>query len=181
MAVWLGDLVSHERDFSVYRTSFVTLRLSESGIPSPLLAIPHSLSLPIPLTPLERSLLRWDWHRCLLNNITRFPIQAVVFRNVEVVEVINLATRELPLDDDPFSFEVFEDSSYDASDSEALERSSYGGSDSEDEGESLVALEEASVGSSESRSSVGYTSSIEDLVGADWVRAEGWAAEVHSD
>ncbi|KZP30241.1 hypothetical protein FIBSPDRAFT_884490 [Athelia psychrophila] len=70
----------------------------ESGAQPLCLAVPHSLNLPI--TRLSWTHPMRHWCRSLLKDISCFPIQVVVFEEVEDVSVYNITVQGLPGDDD---------------------------------------------------------------------------------
>ncbi|KZP04368.1 hypothetical protein FIBSPDRAFT_904337 [Athelia psychrophila] len=127
----------------------------ESGAQPPCLAVPHSLNLPI--TRLSWTHPMRHWCRSLLKDISCFPIQVVVFEEVEEVSVYNITVQGLPGDDD------------------FLNSAAGRCIDSDSEDDDLVGYR-SEVGWSESSglgSSMHYTDSIEDLVGRDWLVHEG--------
>ncbi|KZP25474.1 hypothetical protein FIBSPDRAFT_1008193 [Athelia psychrophila] len=158
VCVQLGALVSHERDFTLFQTSFVVFRDIESGVHPPFLAIPHSLNLPITHSSWARSLNRWNWRLSWLKDVSRFPIQAVVFEEVEDVTVYNVTVQGVPGDD-----EVLRSAAGRSVDSDS--------EGEESEGYRSDTCSSASLGSG---SSVHYTDSILDLVGEEWLIREGW-------
>ncbi|KZP03687.1 hypothetical protein FIBSPDRAFT_968780 [Athelia psychrophila] len=98
ICVQLGNLLSHEHDYTLFQTSFVIFQDIESGAQPPWLAVPHSLNLPI--TRLSWTHPMRHWCRSLLKDISCFPIQVVVFEEVEEVSVYNITVQGLPGDDD---------------------------------------------------------------------------------
>ncbi|KZP33150.1 hypothetical protein FIBSPDRAFT_881921 [Athelia psychrophila] len=98
ICVQLGNLISHQRDFSIFQTFFVVFQDIESGAQPPCLAVPHSLNLPITRSSWSHPMSRWC--RSLLKDISCFPIQVVVFEEVEEVSVYNVTVQGLPGDDD---------------------------------------------------------------------------------
>lgn len=88
LCVQLGVLVSHQRDYSLFTTSFVVFRDLESGLPSPYLAIPHFLQLPTPFSMWTQFLCRMDWRRSWLKDISRLPAQIIVDEDVKIVQVV---------------------------------------------------------------------------------------------
>ncbi|KZP28221.1 hypothetical protein FIBSPDRAFT_947806 [Athelia psychrophila] len=154
----LGNLISHQRDFSIFQTFFVVFQDIESGAQPPCLAVPHSLNLPITRSSWSHPMSRWC--RSLLKDISCFPIQVVVFEEVEEVSVYNVTVQGLPGDDDFLNSAA----------GRCID------SDSEDDDSMGYRSDVDSSGSSRSGSSVRYTDSIEDLVGEDWLIHEGWVA-----
>lgn len=169
ICVKLGMLVSHQRDFSFYCTSFVTLGHSESEDEPPFLAIPHSLGLPLPLSVWTRHRYRLDWRRYWLRDISHFPIQAVVEEDVAVLSVHQSSSTE-----SLFWMEKWDGEAVDMESAAFTQKlGAVYGLDGSDEGET------ESSASSTTCSSVCFTDSIEDLVGADWLVQERWASEIH--
>ncbi|KZP26715.1 hypothetical protein FIBSPDRAFT_949288 [Athelia psychrophila] len=160
LCVQLGNLISHEHDFSLFQTSFVIFQDIESGAQPPCLAVPHSLNLPITRLSWSHPMSRWC--RSLLKDISCFPIQVVVFEEVEEVSVYNVTVQGLPGDDDFLNSAA----------GRCID------SDSEDDNSVGYRSDVDSSGSSRSGSSVHYTDSIEDLVGEDWLIHEGWVASL---
>ncbi|KZP08635.1 hypothetical protein FIBSPDRAFT_901118 [Athelia psychrophila] len=155
ICVQLGNLLSHERDYTLFQTSFVIFQDIESGAQPPCLAVPHSLNLPI--TRLSWTHPMRHWCRSLLKDISCFPIQVVVFEEVEEVSVYNITVQGLPGDDDFLNSAAGRCIDSDSEDDDSVGyRSEVGWSES-----------------SESGSSMHYTDSIEDLVGRDWLVHEG--------
>ncbi|KZP19848.1 hypothetical protein FIBSPDRAFT_892428 [Athelia psychrophila] len=119
----------------------------ELGAQPPCLAVPHSLNLPI--TQLSWTHPMSHWCRSLLKDISCFPIQVVVFEEVEEVSVYNVTVQGLPGDDDFLNSAAGRCVDFNSEDDDLVGyRSDMSWS-----------------GSSRSGSSVHYTDSIEDLVG----------------
>lgn len=80
LPVILGDLISHERDFSLFRTSFLVADRPDSEPQSPpTLAIPHSLGFPHGAPSrwiLQRN--RFDYRRRWFKDFSRPVLQAIV-------------------------------------------------------------------------------------------------------
>lgn len=201
LCVQLGILVSHQRDYSLFTTSFVVFRDLESGLTPPFLAIPHFLRLPTPRSLWTRFLCRIDWRRSRLRDISRLPVQVVVNQHIKKVWVAKAlvaptAAFEQKLDrgrrglgsDSASDGCMWDDAGSIMSGSEEADRSESG---SDDDGSDVTRWEagaeferfwvepsEAGSSASSTPSLAGYTDSIEDLVGAAWLCREGWRDEV---
>ncbi|KZP23142.1 hypothetical protein FIBSPDRAFT_952215 [Athelia psychrophila] len=102
------------------------------------------------------------WYHSLLKDISCFPVQVVVFEEVEEVSVYNVTVQGLPGDND------------------FLNSAAGHSIDSDSEDDDSVGFRSgmSSSGSSRSGSSVRYTDSIEDLMGEDWLIHKGWVASL---
>lgn len=183
LCVQLGSLVSHQRDYSLFTTSFVVFRDIESGLSPPFLAIPHFLQLPIPLSSWTQFLCRIDWRRSWLRDISRFPIQVMV--NIDIKEVGVAEFEQKParerrgLDSESASDGCTWDETRSIMSGSEADRSELG---SDGDGSELGRFEaessETDSFASSTYSFAGYTDSIEDLVGAAWLHRKGWLDEI---
>jgi hypothetical protein len=164
--VQLGDLISHGRDFTLFRTSFLTLEALETRLEPLLLIIPHSVGTPFPLSWLTRQQLRHSTSRPLLRDVTRVPILALVSVTTVSTSVSDVSSVEFSWMED---YEVEED--------DVLSLHSFHTDSGIGIDDTAYFADEVST-DSETDTSVHYTPSIEDLVGEAWLAFAKWADEI---
>lgn len=164
--VQLGDLISHGRDFTLFRTSFLTLEALETRLEPLLLIIPHSVGTPFPLSWLTRQQLRHSTSQPLLRDVTWVPILALVSVTTVSTSVSDVSSVEFSWMED---YEVEED--------DVLSLHSFHTDSGIGIDDTAYFADEVST-DSETDTSVHYTPSIEDLVGEAWLAFAKWADEI---
>lgn len=164
--VQLEDPISHGRDFTLFRTSFLTLDALETRLEPLLLIIPHSVGTPFPLSWLTRQQLRHSTSRPFLHDVTRVPIFALISVTSVSTSVSDVSSVEFSWMED---YEVEED--------DVLSLHSY-------HTDSGICIDDAAFiasdisTDSDASTSVHFTPSIEDLVGEAWLAFAQWADEI---